>query len=74
MALECMGLFFRKPEQFFVIATAGYICIGIGMILYTFGVYRRGQEFFKPLDRRLPEWRNSHVEKVGCPVDNLNFS
>mmetsp|Transcript_31371 Transcript_31371/g.93873 ORF Transcript_31371/g.93873 Transcript_31371/m.93873 type:complete len:561 (-) Transcript_31371:130-1812(-) len=53
MASGCLGLFFRKPEEFFVIATAGYICIGISMLLYLCGVYRRGQQFFKPLNQQL---------------------
>lgn len=55
MASGCLGLFFRRPEQFFVIATVGYVCIGIAMILYFFGVYRRGQQFFKPSNQQLPD-------------------
>ncbi|KAL7549461.1 hypothetical protein ACHAWF_012728 [Thalassiosira exigua] len=55
MASGCLGLFFRRPEQFFVIAATGYACIGVATILYTVGVYRRGQQFFKPLEQQMPE-------------------
>ena len=39
MLSGCLGLFFNKPEQFWVIATTGYACIAVSMIMYIFGVY-----------------------------------
>ena len=39
MLSGCLGLFFNKPEQFWVVATTGYACIAVSMIMYIFGVY-----------------------------------
>jgi iron-regulated transporter 1 len=39
-----LGLFFPRPHQFYIFAAAGYVSIGLAMILYTMGVYNRAQD------------------------------
>lgn len=47
MSSGCLG-------QYYVIALAGYVCIGVAMFLYLVGVYRRGSSvLFKTLDQQL---------------------
>ena len=45
MASGALGLVFRRPEQFAVMALAGYGCIGLAMLLYVGCVARRGHYF-----------------------------
>ncbi len=47
MVSGCLGLVFNKPEQFWVIATVGYVCIGIATMLYTAGVCCRSQKILR---------------------------
>lgn len=46
MTAGCLGLLFHRPEQFWVIATTGYASIGVAALLYTAGIFCRGQHFF----------------------------
>ena len=48
MISGCLGLIFRKPEQFWIIALAGYISIMISMILYCVGVVFLPRTNFQP--------------------------
>ncbi|KAG7346564.1 ferroportin1 FPN1 [Nitzschia inconspicua] len=54
MATGCLGLFLHRPEQFWIIATVGYICIGAAMVLYTFGASRHHRYMFEALDHAVP--------------------
>jgi iron-regulated transporter 1 len=37
VASGCLGLIFRKPQEFWIVATAGYLCIGMAMLVYITG-------------------------------------
>ena len=47
-----LGLFFRRPEQFFAFAAASYSGIFMCTLLYTLGIYRRGDQFKMSIDDR----------------------
>ena len=35
----CLGIFFSHPDEFWILATAGYGCIAVSMLLYVFGIF-----------------------------------
>ena len=49
---SCLGLFFRRPEEFYMFAAASYTGVCLCSILYTFGVFRRGHLFQMAFDNR----------------------
>ena len=35
----CVGIYFSHPDEFWILATAGYGCIAVSMLLYIFGIF-----------------------------------
>ena len=44
-----LGLLFPNPSNFSIYGAAGYLAVGVGLILYFVGVYRRAAHLFPPL-------------------------
>ena len=44
-----LGLIFYKPDNFFIYAAAGYLALGIALLLYYVTVYRRANQLFPTL-------------------------
>ena len=48
----CLGLVYRRPDQFYVFAIVSYFGVALGMIMYTVGVFCRRDLFEMAIDNK----------------------